>query len=862
MYMKRVLAFILILLMLVTSVSCSLGPGSQVSGEKKDALNSGGSKELTMYVLDYDTAAQNAVEKFNQTHKNVQIKSKQLTVNELGGKLMYELNSGDGADIIIGTQDTLPNLSVFFNKGSFYDLNTFMDNDKAFKKSDYFEKVFDYGVFKGKRCVLPLSFEIDSLYTTKDMFDKSGQGITDRGAGIDKFVEASKNHVSAGNNNNCFVSYIDIGSLLQTAAKPFFSLEEKTAGFESKEFGDLLDKYKALSDKMAAKALSTSPTEKNSLLSNNKVILQNVMSMNPRYTAEPYSSFKSEVEPVLMPSVYSDTARHIIAKPEKYIGINSKCGNVGAAYEFIKLLLSKEYQDVDTIGGIPVNREAYKQAKENCIKGLKGYDLWKTGGIKKTSTVKKLFSQIDELIEGIDRCWTTDDYVLTIVRNEVDNYLKSNSTRDNTLKTIQQKVDGYLKSGFMAEDASKEVEEPSDPLKTLAIYYWNCTESNVFNAMYYYNEKYPDIKLDLKTFSSYEEFYKTTGVELMAGGGPDIVLFQPRYFNSVNKVLESGALCPMDEYIEKYDVLNFSDYNRGLLDSGIYNGKRYYIPLLYYYSPMLSRKSWLDENNIVIKDGEWSWQKFIDYSKEFMKKNKGKDKYFVTNGFGIYKMLENCDIELIDYKNKKSNFDSSEFRNLLILCKELLPATNPKEYKYDETVKNGRSLFFGALMMGNPASARVNYLEVADYDKEEMVAVPTPSYSGKFGNYTLGTDCIGVNTKCRNKEAAFNFVKIIASVDLQKQFDSRGKVNIYIEAPVNAKAYSEDIKALQSAGSIPGLLADSLIRQHSLLKGDMIKDYNIFDMAANISSEYIDGKKSVDQVIKEIDDKVNLFLNE
>jgi hypothetical protein len=37
----------------------------------------------------------------------------------------------------------------------------------------------------------------------------------------------------------------------------------------------------------------------------------------------------------------------------------------------------------------------------------------------------------------------------------------------------------------------------------------------------------------------------------MAGGGPDIIIFVPSYFNSISKVIDSGAFCEMDEYIKK-----------------------------------------------------------------------------------------------------------------------------------------------------------------------------------------------------------------------------------------------------------------------------------------------------------------------
>ena len=173
--MKKIIASILTAVTLMTVVACSSGSVNQKEIKESDTLKNGSSKELTMYIMDYDTTAKNAVEKFNNTHKNVQIKIKSFAmtaVDDLRSKLMYGLNNNQGPDIILCEQSLLPNLSVFLGKGSFCDLNTLINSDKSFKQSDYFEKVLEYGMYKGQRYVIPLSFKIGSLYTTKDILDR------------------------------------------------------------------------------------------------------------------------------------------------------------------------------------------------------------------------------------------------------------------------------------------------------------------------------------------------------------------------------------------------------------------------------------------------------------------------------------------------------------------------------------------------------------------------------------------------------------------------------------------------------------------------------------------------------------------
>ena len=179
-YIRRSLSVILISAMLaVTAVSCSSGSVSEKAvTDQSDSLKSGSSKELTMYVASFDTTTQNAVKKFNESHNNVRIKTKSvssLSQKDLGGKLMYEFNNGGGPDIILCGYETLPNLSVYFEKGAFYDLNTLIGNDKTFSKTKCFEKVLDFGIYKAKRYVIPLSFKIDAMFSTKAIIEKNGR---------------------------------------------------------------------------------------------------------------------------------------------------------------------------------------------------------------------------------------------------------------------------------------------------------------------------------------------------------------------------------------------------------------------------------------------------------------------------------------------------------------------------------------------------------------------------------------------------------------------------------------------------------------------------------------------------------------
>ena len=316
---RRILSMVLAAAFLATTAACSTGSGKQASATGDESLKSGSSKELTMYVMDYDTTTKNAIDKFNASHNEVQIKAKSLLsypADNLSSKLTYELNNGKAPDIILCEQDTLPNLSVFFGKGCFYDLNTLIENDKTFRLKDYFQKILDYGMYNGKRYIIPLSFKLDALFTTMDLLVKSGDQINETNDTFDVFSEAAAKYMSnAGSEEKFFVSALDFCNLARTASVPFFDLEKKTASFEAKEFIDLLNKYKSVAGSICPSSMTAKSTDAGKVLAEGKALFLNSGTLGPRYATDPYKAFKSEIEPVIIPSPSGDkSAAHVLAK--------------------------------------------------------------------------------------------------------------------------------------------------------------------------------------------------------------------------------------------------------------------------------------------------------------------------------------------------------------------------------------------------------------------------------------------------------------------------------------------------------------------------------------------------------------------
>ncbi|MCX8131361.1 MAG: extracellular solute-binding protein [Clostridia bacterium] len=883
---KKVIALCLALVMLAGITACS-----------SDDTGSGAS-QISIYVLEYDTNTKNAIKKFNSEHKDVQIKEKVFfndQVKEFEDTLKSEIATGGGPDVIVANTFSIPNLSQYMDRGAFCDLKGLIDNDKSFKMSEYNEKVLSYGEYKGKRYLIPLFYNLSALFTTKDQMENNNVTLDISKLSLDELITSARELMKVNSDKEkYFLNEIDIKPLLQSLDTPIIDYEKKEAAVDTTELAMLMEKYKGLypafvpADHMAKEYSISSISD---ILVNDKAVMAGGMVTGPKNLWQNYSSFKSEVDPVLYPIPSLDGKKHVTADISVVAAINEKCKNKKAAFDFIKLMLSNEFQGNDFASGIPVNKEAYEKLKKECIDGPSGdnmsFNPGRGGGCKTDVTIKKLIEQLDALVDGMQESRYIDNEAFNIIREELQKFIKENIKASEAVDRIRERINSYLKSELKTEineEAKNKVKaaEGTKASSSLKLYYVDF-QMFVTNTVREFNEKYPDVYIDAKSFSfsQYEEYRNTLATEVMAGEGPDVVIFKPDFFNSLRKTLSSGAFCDMNELIKGDKGFNLSDYNEKVLNAGNIEGKRYFIPLRYDIDMFATSKKILEKNNIKIEEGNWTWNTLGEYVRQFLKKNPTK-KFFDSN-FSFKNILKNCEIELVDYKNKKSYFSSKEFIGLLKVYKDIEKAIGTDEdyQKYSTPaglLGNNAAVMITERGLGSPErlmSSNSLYKSVLGEDME-LLAMPT--CTGVKSVTPEISDLVAINSKCKDKKSAFEFVKLLLSKDLQKTLDSHGNPNITIGYPVNLKAYIEDAEYYSSdkakgmeynygSGSFKSIpltknLTDRISSLVERAEIRMAHDSQIGKIVNETLNDYLAVKKTAEQAAREMDDKVMLFLNE
>ena len=390
---------------------------------------------------------------------------------------------------------------------------------------------------------------------------------------------------------------------------------------------------------------------------------------------------------------------------------------------------------------------------------------------------------------------------------------------------------------------------------------------------------YDGITVEAKYFSDIEEYRNKITTELLAGEGPDLILIGSgaARFSSITKLFSSETLADLNEIIKEDKGINIDDYNNAVLDSGAYCGKRYVIPLSFKVPSFYTTNSILAKEGINVSEEEWNWDSMVETAVNFFTINKGNGKCLFESEFGpeitFMNFLSASNFQFIDYERKKSYFNTPEFEEFLEIFKLVInPVLAPSELsqkynssKYD-LLKNEKVLMLYDDAFGNAKSFYTNNSNIKGELNEEMKVYPIPSFKGGKSIVAVTSEAIGINSNCKYKMTAFQYIKKLLSEDYYKlHYD-----NIYY-ATVNNKAFEEEKNYYSSEsvaiGGIWTPLSENLVKRldniMENINGCSLYKYDpVIRVIRNDLNEYLEEKKTLKQTVKSIDNKVKLLLNE
>ena len=415
-------------------------------------------------------------------------------------------------------------------------------------------------------------------------------------------------------------------------------------------------------------------------------------------------------------------------------------------------------------------------------------------------------------------------------------------------------------------------------------------ESTTVNYMVNYPNKCR-IERTLFKEDQYEQYKSKLTTDLLTGEGPDIIFVDGETFPSIRKVMVAGVFCDLNELMEKDKEFNLSDYNKTIMDSGVYNGKRYLIPL-YYDLPMLITTKGMTDGDAIQTNKLSSWDGFMEEVRKFANLDEKNAEYFLAGDLLFSDIVESCGDLFVDYDKRKTGFDSKEFIQLLEMYKEIHSIQCPADISKNRKTRLGFgpaedyfSVFWTTRKYCSPFQLQMANSESLYFYKENLAVYPFPSFRENSCVNTIPVCFLGINSKCQNKQVAFDFIKYALSEKEQSMWESEdGTFHVTRGLPVYDKALDisleffyqdENLRKLSGLG-IPGVgnayrVPDRSIsrEQAGIIKNmadsvgsSYIIDKTILDMLDQEVQDFLNGRRTAKQTARIMDNKATLFLNE
>lgn len=300
----------------------------------------------------------------------------------------------------------------------------------------------------------------------------------------------------------------------------------------------------------------------------------------------------------------------------------------------------------------------------------------------------------------------------------------------------------------------------------------------------HYDESY---QIEIVEYDSLEEMYTIMATEIMSGDGPDIIsLDQPLPFE---KLIENHAFADVDELINTYGSnIDFNDYNTKVMESGIVNRKRYFVPFFYCPNIFISTQEKLKEYDL----------NFSDFSYKELSKQLSQEKFSCSlfgNESDNYSFLYSFIDSYVNFDNKTANFDTNSFLENIDYIKKLINNDNTNENVYYDlynSENNGCILSTPKLLFGGTmGGVKTAYYNIFLQNKTPAI-LPNFSYENKITAYV---ECgIAINQNSDKKDKALRFIEYCLSEDVQEYWcgsrsDKGFSGTNEISLPVNNKAF-------------------------------------------------------------------------
>lgn len=399
---------------------------------------------------------------------------------------------------------------------------------------------------------------------------------------------------------------------------------------------------------------------------------------------------------------------------------------------------------------------------------------------------------------------------------------------------------------------------------------------NIKRAIAKYNRSNPEYEIVIQEYFEMDEERLLT--DIITGNGSDIIdlSFFPL---SVKQCVSKGLIEDLTPYYEKDPNYATGDIVNSVREAMEQDGKIYYI------SPGFSLTSAVAKSEVVGNKNGWTVKEF----KELMEKTGGDVNVFSYEEVKISyldKFINKNMEDYIDWEKGECNFESEEFRYILMLCNEM--GMDEEENVSDAEVIEEVDSQYSRLKAGKYVLLENDSIDLHSIQLDRKAIGENVTYIGlpnneRQGSYFRFDNKFAISSQSKVKEQAWDFIRSFMSVNYQKSmecgcmptlqaaFDNKLKELTATEPYVDEfgdsiqpiEQYTVEYGDIEIAMDVPTQedidVYLNLVNQTTrCVDGDMV----VFNIIMEEAQGYFNGRKKLDKTIEVIQNRVTTYINE
>lgn len=416
---------------------------SEVPPQGKTIITYGVSGTMDLYTED-------AVAAFNRQSKEYQVEIIDYSSAEyssLGGFREAILNT-EVADII--NLNGAGNFYSYAEKGLFADLNEMFEADGTIQKDDYFANALEGYEIDGKLYTIPIFFSVE---TSVGQESKWGDKST---ISLEELLEMAEED-PAMEFLYCSTKDMWLINALIYRMEQYVDFDKGECYFESEEFIKELQFANCFPKEFQLRSWEENSEESIAYYRSGKSLSQQVYNFEWTEIQHLKGVYGEDIVFVGYPGTSDDKGT---ISSEFLLGIYEDSENKEGAWEFIKFLLSEEYQTTVFSYYVPLHKEVFEQRMQNAMvphmeKNLEGeeYEVAATTHIYGNSSDGIKIPVYHATQEEVDMCryvitnatvrrW--DARINSIICEESGAYFSGQKSAEDVASVIQKRVSLYL----------------------------------------------------------------------------------------------------------------------------------------------------------------------------------------------------------------------------------------------------------------------------------------------------------------------------------------------------------------------------------------------------------------------------------